>query len=113
MNSFTKSKIWLLQQQNLFKKTAYLLNPLFDEVWSWTTYSVELVEYACTQSYFPNPFFLDCKNSEDCTTGSDNDSDDDDDYEYEEPDLFGGVEGVDYGIVYGRGDNTMNPEAEE
>ena len=56
--------------------------------------------------------FLDCKNSEDYTTGSDNDSDDDD-YEYEEPDLSGGVEGVDYGIVYGLGDNTMDPEAEE
>ena len=54
--------------------------------------------------------FLDCKNSEDCTTRSDSD---DDDYEYEEPDLSGGVEGVDYGIVYGRGDNTMDPEAEE
>lgn len=54
--------------------------------------------------------FLDCKNSEDCETGS---SDDDDDYEYEEPDLSGGVEGVDYGIVYGRGDNTMDPETEE
>ena len=56
--------------------------------------------------------FLDCKNNEDCTTGSDNDSDDDD-YEYEEPDLSGGVEGIDYGIVYGLGDNTMDPEAEE
>lgn len=55
--------------------------------------------------------FLDYKNSEDGTTGSDNDSDDD--YEYEEPDLSGGVEGVDYGIVYGLGDNTMDPEAEE
>ena len=54
--------------------------------------------------------FLDYKNSEDCTTGSDSD---DDDYEYEEPDLSGGVEGVDYGIVYGLGDNTMDPEAEE
>ena len=33
------------------------------------------------------------------------------DYElvYEEPDLFGGVEGVDYGIVYGADNN----EAEE
>ena len=51
--------------------------------------------------------FLDCKNSEDYTTGSDND------YEYEEPDLSGGVEGVDYGIVYGLGDSTMDPEAEE
>ena len=55
-------------------------------------------------------FFLDCKSSEDCITGSDSD---DDDYEYEEPDLSGGVEGVDYGIVYGLGDNTMDPEAEE
>ena len=52
--------------------------------------------------------FLDCKNNEDCATGSS-----DDDYEYEEPDLSGGVEGVDYGIVYGLGDNTMDPEAEE
>ena len=50
--------------------------------------------------------FLDCKNSEDCTTGSS----DNDDYEYEELDLS---EGVDYEIVYGRGDNTMDPEAEE
>ena len=53
--------------------------------------------------------FLDNKNNEDCATGSS----DDDDYEYEEPDLSGGVEGVDYGIVYGRGDNTMDTEAEE
>ena len=89
-------------------ETAYLLNPLLDEVWSWTTFSVELAEYACTQSYFPNPF-LDYKNSEDCATGSS----DDDDYEYEEPDLSGGVKGVDYRIVYGRGDNIMDPKAEE
>ena len=53
--------------------------------------------------------FLDYKNSEDFTTGSDSD---DDDYEYEEPDLSGGVEGVDYELVYGRGDNTMDLEAE-
>lgn len=55
--------------------------------------------------------FLDCKSSEDCTIeGSDNDNDD---YEYEEPDLSGGVEGIDYGIIYGLGDDTMDPEAEE
>ena len=53
--------------------------------------------------------FLECKNSEDYATGSS----DDDDYEYEEPDLSGGVGGVDYGIVYGRGDNTMDPKGEE
>ena len=54
--------------------------------------------------------FLDCKNSKDCATGS---SDEDNDYEYEEPELSGGVEGVDYGIVYGLGGNTIDPEGEE
>ena len=35
-----------------------------------------------------------------------------DDVEYEAPDLSGGVEGIDYGIVYGLGDEEMEMEAE-
>ena len=37
---------------------------------------------------------------------------DDDEIYYEEPDLSGGVEGVDYGIVYGLGDEEVELEAE-
>ena len=58
---------------------------------------------------FPNPF-LDYENSEDLTTER---SDNDDDNEYEEPDLSGGVEGVDYGIIYGVYEDPMDPETEE
>ena len=35
-----------------------------------------------------------------------------DNVEYETPDLSGGVEGIDYGIVYGLGDEEMEMEAE-
>ena len=51
---------------------------------------------------------LDCDNEVETT----NDGAPEGDYElvYEEPDLSGGVEGVDYGIVYGADNNN---EAEE
>jgi hypothetical protein len=42
-------------------------------------------------------FSLDCENIEDVV-------DDSEEQYYEEPDLFGGVEGVDYGIIYGTSD---------
>ncbi len=50
---------------------------------------------------------LDCDNEVEATDGAP-----EGDYElvYEEPDLSGGVEGVDYGIVYGADNNN---EAEE
>ena len=52
---------------------------------------------------------LDCENSEEspCEQGEYVD-----DVEYETPDLSGGVEGIDYGIVYGLGDEEMEMEAE-
>ena len=70
--------------------------------------SVELAEYASTQSIFV-PLALDCENSEEspCQKGEYVD-----DIEYEAPDLSGGVEGIDYGIVYGLGDEEVEMEAE-
>jgi hypothetical protein len=47
---------------------------------------------------------LDCENSEDVC-------DDGEEQYYEEPDIFGGVEGVDYGIVYGSSDEEQDTEA--
>jgi hypothetical protein len=47
---------------------------------------------------------LDYENSEDV-------SDDTEDQFYEEPDLSGGIEGVDYGIVYGTSDEEPDVEA--
>jgi hypothetical protein len=47
---------------------------------------------------------LDCENSEDVP-------DDSKEQYYEEPDLSGGVEGVDYSIVYGTSDEEPDTEA--
>jgi hypothetical protein len=47
---------------------------------------------------------LDCENSEDVP-------DDSEEQYYEEPNLFGGVEGVDYGIVYGTSNEEPDNEA--
>jgi hypothetical protein len=47
---------------------------------------------------------LDCENSEDVP-------DDSEKQYYEEPDLSRGVEGVDYGIVYGTSDKESDTEA--
>jgi hypothetical protein len=47
---------------------------------------------------------LDCENSEDVP-------DDSEEQYYEEPDLFGGVEGVDYGIVYDTSNEEPDTEA--
>jgi hypothetical protein len=47
---------------------------------------------------------LDCENNEDVP-------DDSEEQYYEEPDLVGGVEGVDYGIVYGTRDEEPDTEA--
>ena len=46
---------------------------------------------------------VDCAHEEEANNGAP-----EGDYElvYEEPDLLGGVEGVDYGIVYGAGDES-------
>ena len=65
-----------------------------------TFYSFELAEYLCT--HFLSTPLLDCDTEvEAITDGAPEGS-----YElvYEEPDLSGGVEGVDYGIVYGPDD---------
>ena len=70
--------------------------------------SVELAEYARTQSISVS-LALDCENSEEspCEQGEYVN-----DIEYEASDLFGGIEGIDYGIVYGLGDEEMKMEAE-
>ena len=70
---------------------------------SWNTFYLELAEYACTQSIFAT-LALDYENSEDL-------SEDNEDQFYEEPDLSGGIEGVDYGIVYGTSDEEPDVEA--
>jgi hypothetical protein len=46
---------------------------------------------------------LDCENSEDVL-------DDSEEQYYEEPDLSGGVEGVDYGIIYDTSDEEPDTE---
>ena len=70
--------------------------------------SVELAEYARTQSISVS-LALDCENSKEspCEQGEYVD-----DIEYEPPDLCGGIEGTDYGIVYGIGDEEMEMKAE-
>ena len=70
--------------------------------------SVELAEYAHTQSIFVS-LALDCENSEEspCEQGEYVD-----DIEYETLDLSGGIKGTDYGIVYGLGDEEMEMEGE-
>ena len=69
---------------------------------------VELVEYARTQSISVS-LALDCENSEEspCEKGEYVN-----DVEYEGPDLSGGVEGIDYRIIYGLGDEEVEMEAE-
>ena len=55
------------------------------------------------------PLALDCENSEEspCEQGEYVD-----DIEYDAPDLSEGIKGIDYGIVYGLGDEEMEMEAE-
>ena len=74
----------------------------------YTPISIELAEYSCTQSIFET-LALDCENSEEtpCEKGEYVN-----DIEYETPDLSGGVEGIDYGIVYGLGDEEVEMEVE-
>jgi hypothetical protein len=63
-----------------------------------TQHFLELVEYACTQSIFLNPFLdFELYNTEETEA---NQQEDDEVY-YEELDLFGGIEGIDYIIEYG------------
>ena len=62
----------------------------------------------CTQSNFQN-LFLDCENSEELSVER---SDNDDDNEYEEPDLSGGIEGIDYEIIYRVYEGHMDSENE-
>jgi hypothetical protein len=54
--------------------------------------------------YSRKTFSLDCENSEDVP-------DDSEEQYYKEPDLSGGVEGVDYGIIYGTSDEEPDTEA--
>jgi hypothetical protein len=68
------------------------------------TFCFELVEYPCT--HFLSKSLLNCENEEETYTRAP-----EGEYEvvYEEPDLSGGVEGVDYWTVYG----TEEVEVEE
>jgi hypothetical protein len=62
-----------------------------------TQHFLELVEYACTQSIFLNPFLdFELYNTEETEA---NQQENDEVY-YEEPDLSGGIEGIDYIIEY-------------
>jgi hypothetical protein len=72
-------------------------------VTEWYTISIELTEYACTQSILENPCFR-LWEHEDVPDVSE-------EQYYEEPDLSGGVEGVDYGIVYDTSDEELDTEA--
>jgi hypothetical protein len=54
--------------------------------------------------YSQKTFSLDCENSKDVP-------DDSKEQYNEEPDLSGGVEGVDYGIIYGTSDEEPDNEA--
>ena len=67
--------------------------------------SIEFAKYARTQSISVS-LALNCENSEEspCEQGEYVD-----DIEYEAPNLSGGIEGIDYGIVYG----TNGGEAED
>jgi hypothetical protein len=92
-----------------FSKLVFAWNHRFKAtVTAFCTNSLELAEYARTQSYLQNPC-LDCENSDDTIIEK---GEDDDEIYYEEPDLSGGVEGIDYGIVYGIGDEEVELEAE-
>ena len=75
----------------------------------YTPISVELAEYARTQSIFV-PLSLDGENKEEspCEKGEYFDN-----VEYEAPDVFGGVEGVDYGIIYGLSEEEVDMEEED
>ena len=70
---------------------------------AWYTNFVELAEYARTQFIFET-LALDCDNSNDPT-------EDNDEIYYEEPNLSGGIEGVDYGIIYGTTNEELEAEA--
>ena len=74
----------------------------------YTPISVELAEYARTQSISVS-LALDCENSEEspCEQGEYVD-----DVEYETLDLSEEVEGIDYRIVYGLGNEEEEMEAE-
>ena len=94
-------------QLNCFQNESFGISDSKQTVTHIHPISVELAKYARTQSISIS-LALDCKNSEDspCEQGENND------VEYETSDLFGGVEGIDYGIVYGLGDEEMEMEAE-
>ena len=95
-------------QQNYFQNESFGISDSKQTVIRSTPLSVELAEYARTQSISIS-LALDCENSEDspCEQGEYVD-----DVEYETPDLSGGVEGIDYGIVYGLIDEEMAMEVE-
>jgi hypothetical protein len=73
-----------------------------------THHFLELAEYAYTQSIFTN-LFLDFElyNTEETEA---NQQEDDEVY-YEEPDLSGGIEGIDYIIEYAVNSEDRNEEA--
>jgi hypothetical protein len=102
---FMKLKLWFIQQNYFFQNLHTFGILLFQAiVIAWYTISIELAEYACTQSIIKKSFSSDCENIEDVP-------DDSEEQYYEEPDLSRGVEGVDYGIVYGTSNEEPDSEA--
>ena len=105
-HSFSQIKTWLFNKT--FSKLAFAWNHRFKTtIIAFCTNSLELAEYARTQSYLRNPC-LDCENSDDSIIEK---GEVDDEIYYEEPDLSR-VEGVNNGIVYGIGDEEVELEAE-
>jgi hypothetical protein len=73
-----------------------------------THHFLELIEYAYTQSTILNPFLdFELYNTEETKA---NQHEDDEVY-YEEPDLSGGIEGIDYIIEYGVNSEDSDEEA--
>jgi hypothetical protein len=73
-----------------------------------THHFLELAEYACTQSIILNLFLdFELQNTEEIEA---NQQEDDEVY-YEEPDLSGGIEGIDYIIEYGVNSEDSDEEA--
>jgi hypothetical protein len=93
-----------------FSKQNVLENQTLDtNLWLHSTHHfLELAEYTCTQSIILN-LLLDFElyNTEETEA---NQQEDDEVY-YEDPDLSGGIEGIDYIIEYGVNSEDRNEEA--
>jgi hypothetical protein len=93
-----------------FSKQTIFENQTLDiNLWLHSTHHfLELAEYACTQSIILNPFLdFELYNTEETKA---NQQEDDEVY-YEEPDLSGGIEGINYIIEYGVNSEDSDEEA--